>query len=176
MKRVALLLALSVLGVAGVGCATTSGTDPKTSRSGFDGATTVEIAPHGAACTSALCLGLGAQWRSTQPQNAILVVELFGGIQALTSARLSIDGEVINLPVVEKFTSFSTRTGAPSSSKAFLIPLPTVRRLAASTSVWLRAGTPTGFIDEAVIDGARDSKAYHAMRRFLAEVDRSQGG
>lgn len=155
------------------GCATTSGSAPTETRSGFDGARVVNIEGHGLACKRMLCPGLGAQWNSGRPGSAVLTVYLFNDWQAITGAKLSIDGQVIELtPLKSSITTFSRPGEAVKVSRRdFVADLATVRQMASGGKAWLRVGTLDGYIEEAVIDGPTDSKAFHALRRFLAQVD-----
>jgi len=49
-----------------------------------------------------------------------------------------------------------------------------VRRITMAHRVWVRVGTTSGTVDGAVIDDSRDSKAYNALKRFIAQVDQKQ--
>jgi predicted small secreted protein len=175
LKTARRVAAVHLLGVALLtGCATTSGTGPTVSRSGFDNARVVAIDGHGNACKGAVCTGLGAQWSSHVPSEALLVVVIFNEIQAITGAQLNIDGQVIALTNMRDLTDLSHFAGMKKSQKAFAVPLETVRKIAASKRTWLRVTTPQGSaLEDAVIDGTTDSKAYHALRRFLAAVDQT---
>lgn len=155
------------------GCSTTSGTGPAVSHSGFDNATVIRINPHGNACSGMVCTGLGAHWNATRPEETILVVSVFNSINAITGAKLNIDGEVHQLRVMETFTNFSEFGAATKESrKGFLVPTSLVRKITMSKRTWLRVNTTSGYVEDAVIDGGKDSKAFHAMKRFLSEVDR----
>lgn len=164
------LIALVCAALAG--CATTSGQQATTSRSGFDGARVVNIAPHGAACTTTLCTGLGAQWSSNRRDQAIVTVAVWGDYSPIAGAALNVDGTVHTFNVSPATTDFSAPvTGMRQSTRSFVVPLATVRAIAASQKTWLRVMTPGGSLEHAIIDGATDSKAYHALKRFLAEVE-----
>lgn len=154
------------------GCATTSGLAPSVTQSGFDGARVVTIAGHGNACTSMRCSGLGAQWHSTSPDSALLIVYLFNDIKGITGAQLNIDGTKVTLMATQHPTDFNI-PGATikESRKAFTVPLSVIRQVAASQRTWLRVQTTSGYVEDAVVDGAIDSKALHAMKRFLISVD-----
>lgn len=169
MKRTAnLLLILAAL----AGCATTSGSDARVSRSGFDGARIVTVNPHGNACRSMSCTGLGAQWSSKSPTEAVLVISLFNETRAIVGAQLNIDGKVYDLSNAQPFTNFSDFDAATKESrKGFIVPTDLIRKIAASQRTWLRVTTTVGNFEDAVIDGQTDSKAFHALRRFLASVD-----
>jgi len=57
------------------------------------------------------------------------------------------------------------------STKGFLTKLDTVEKIIKSKRTWLRVHTPTGTIEDAVINGKKDSKAYHALIRFMDAVN-----
>lgn len=156
-----------------VGCSTTMGTGAEVTSSGFDGARVVTINGHGNACKGVLCTGLGAHWTSKNPAEAILVVYLFNDIKAITGAKLNIDGQTYDLSTMQPFTNFN-ELGAPmkESRKGFIVPLDLVRKITTSQRAWLRVQTTGGYAEDAVIDGQTDSKAYHALKRFLAAVDK----
>lgn len=165
-------LLLFAVGRLLMGCSTTSGTGPNVSHSGFDNARVVTISGHGNACKGMLCTGLGAQWMSKNPTEAVLVVYLFNDIKGITGAKLNIDGQTYDLSVMQPFTNFNEfGTATKESRKGFLVPLGLARKITASQRTWLRVQTSRGYIEDAVIDGPTDSKSYHALKRFLAAVD-----
>ena len=130
MKRTAILL---LVAAALAGCSTTSGTGPRISKSGFDGARIVTINPHGNACRSMICTGLGAQWNSKHPTDSILVVSLFNEVKAIVGAQLNIDGQVYDLSNAQPFTNFSDFGAATKESrKGFIVPTDLIRKIAAS--------------------------------------------
>ncbi|MCP3129259.1 hypothetical protein [Shewanella sp. KJ2020] len=153
------------------GCATTSGTNPIIGYSGFDNAKTVSIDPHGNACSSMVCTGLGAQWNSSNPDSAILIVQVFNEYAAISQAELIIDGNKVTLSSAQTVTDFSYPGSAiRESSKGFGIPFSVIEQILSAKRVWLRVHTPTGYIEDPVIDGEKDSKAYHALSRFVTAV------
>lgn len=155
------------------GCSTTSGTGPVVSHSGFDNAAVVRINPHGNACTGMVCTGLGGHWNAARPDEAILVVSVFNSINAITGAKLNIDGEVHQLRIMETFTNFSEFGAATKESrKGFLVSTSLIRKITTSKKTWLRVNTTSGYMEDAVVDGSKDSKAFHALKRFLSEIDR----
>lgn len=166
-------LAGAVLLAALSGCATTSGTAPTSSIAGFDGARVVNIQPHGAACTSMSCESIGAQWSSARPASAIVRVAIVNELVGITGAEFKIGERVVRPTKLTALTDFSTPgAGLKESAADFAMQLADVREIATGQQrVWLRVHTLRGYRDVAVIDGATDSKAYHALRRFLAEVD-----
>lgn len=167
MRFLTLLLATTL-----AGCSTVAGSDASVSRSGFDGARIVTINGHGNACKSMRCTGLGAQWTSKNPTEAVLVVYLFNDIKGITGASLNIDGQTYDLSTMQPFTNFSDfRAATQESRKGFLVPTDLVRKITASQRTWLRVQTNAGYVEDAVIDGQTDSKAYYALKRFIAAVD-----
>lgn len=178
MTSIARALALSsILALAALaGCSTTSGTGPIVTRSGFDGARVVTINGHSNASSSFVGTGLGAQWKSNNPTEAVLVVYIFNDIKGITGAQLNIDGKTYDLTTMRPFTNFSEFGAATKESrKGFLVPLDLVRKITTSQRTWLRVQTTAGNMENAVIDGQTDSKAYHALKRFLTAVDQGQG-
>lgn len=167
------IAAIVTAGLVLAGCTTTFGLAPTSSYSGFDKARVVTISEHGNACAAMLCTGLGAEWTSALPDKALLSVKVFNGIVGITGASLSIDGRITRLEPSMTPTRFNSPGNAMrESQKSFVVPLSMVREIAASKSVWLRVFTTDGQTEDAVVDGARDSKAYNALGRFLAEVDK----
>lgn len=168
-----LALVLIVLCVAG--CTNTGGANPMIKYSGFDQSTVVTIARHGNACRAYNCTSLGAQWTSNQPKRAVLDIGIFNEHSAILKASIRIDGELIriNNPVtsteIEPFSS-----GWKESYRSFLIPLSLIKRITTAKRAWIRVKTPSGFIEDAIIDDDVDSKAYHAMKRFLMAVDQHE--
>lgn len=120
------------------------------------------------------CTGLGAQWNSKRPADSVLVVSLFNEVKAIIGAQLNIDGKVYDLSNAQPFTNFSDFGAATKESrKGFIVSTDLIRKITTSQRTWLRVTTTAGNFEDAVIDGQTDSKAYHALRRFLASVDQS---
>lgn len=164
------LAALVVCALAG--CATTSGMAPTETKSGFSGGRVVTISGHGNACSSFFCTGLGAQWDSSTPDRAILQVHIFNDWKGITGAALSIDGRIVELQKLPGLSQFSKPGEAvKQTTQSFGVPLSLVREVVAAKKVWIRVHTTAGYMEDAVIDGEKDSKAYHALVRFLAQVD-----
>jgi len=118
-----------------------------------------------------IATGIGAQWNQAHPNQVIFVIAIFNLQTAITGAELNIDGEKMAL----KLTGGITDTAAggdimKTSTRDFLTDLATVEKIIKSKRTWLRVHTPTGSIENAVIDGAKDSKAYHALIRFMDAV------
>lgn len=175
VEHVTMRLSMTLAALALAGCATTSGTGPTVSRSGFDGSTVVDISPHGNDCSSMTCTGLGAQWSSANPQSAILKVQVFNDITAITGAQISVDGQVISLEPLRGLTNFDTSTpGLKASVKGYHVTLSDLRRISGAQRAWLRVSTPSGYVEDRIVEGPADSKALHAIRRFLAAVDQAR--
>lgn len=172
MKRllcVALVAAIS-------GCATTSGLEPVTRVSGFDGSRNVSIEPHGADCASITgdCIGLGAQWSSSMPGTVLVLPRVYMRYVGITGASLSIDGQAVELrgPVVITQLTGNPNAVLRESTGTFTTSLDTIRKLAKAERAWLRVTTLDGRIESALIEPGKDTKAIHAIRRFLDAVDR----
>ena len=167
-------MSVLLLTVLAAGCATTVGLDATETRSGFDGGRVVNIRPHGTACTGLPCISLGAQWHERSRAGALLEVQVTGdryyGIQR---AELSIDGRVLRLPgrAVTRFDRTGTIPTMYDSRQSFGVTLQDLRDAASARRVWVRVHTLDGYVEAAIVDGATDSKALHALRRFLAQVD-----
>lgn len=176
MKRTARtmrLLALPFL-LAVAACSTTSGHAPSVQHSGFDGSRVVDIDPHGGICSiAATCVNLGAQWSSTHPDSAFLRIQLTGAeYLAIQSAQFNIDGTVVDLQPGAQATDYDSPSAVlRESTRAFVAPLDTVRRITTGQRVWVRVGTTSGTVESGIIDAGHDSKAYNALRRFIAQVD-----
>lgn len=154
------------------GCATTSGLDAQTGTSGFDGKRHVRIAPHGAACTSMICPAIGAVWIEDTPSLVGLNFEVVNDIRSINTAELNIDGEIIKLSNTD-LTHFNTEIGA-SSAKSYTTNFDVVDKIINSKRSWVRLSTSKGYVEAAIIDGEKDSKAFHALKRFKAQVKETQ--
>lgn len=153
-------------------CATTSGTQPIVGFSGFDNAKTVSIQAHGNACSSLVCTGLGAKWNSSNPERAILTVKIFNEYTAISEAKINIDGKKISLLSSTSVTDFSEPGSVMKTSKrGFGVPLSVIEEILSAKRAWLRVYTPTGYIEDAIIEGDKDSKAFHALSRFMKAIN-----
>ncbi len=166
-----LLLAAAV----STGCSNHSGSSVNIGYSGFDSAKTVSINPHGNICRFAtVCTGIGAQWNASNPEYAILLVRVYDQYAGISKAELNIDGRKINLTPTVGVTDLNHyRIGNQifkESTKGFIIPVAEIKKILESKKVWLRLSTPTGYLENAVIDDENDSKAYHALSRFMDAV------
>jgi len=171
-SRILLLICLSCALISG--CGTKSGLSADVGYSGFDNARIVNIRPHmcaGNAGPGTIGPGLGAQWNASQPNSVVLIVALFNQHKGITGADLNIDGEKISLTGSSNPTDMSLHYGIRMSTRPFATDVATVKKIIASKRTWVRIHTPAGYIEDAVIDGAIDSKAYNALIRFMTEVE-----
>ncbi|WP_022946873.1 hypothetical protein [Pseudoalteromonas ruthenica] len=153
-------------------CSTTSGQAPEVSSSGFDDSKVVTISPHGNASSTIIGTGLGAQWTSATPEKALLIVAIFNDIQAISDAELMVDGSKITLTPSKGVTDFeSSSYGIKKSTRAFSTNLDTIKRITEAKKAWIRVHTPTGYMEDPIIDGPTDSKAFHALKRFIKSVE-----
>ncbi|MBR9806014.1 MAG: hypothetical protein GYB49_02170 [Alphaproteobacteria bacterium] len=164
-----MVIAASLLFTA---CATTTGLDAKTTYSGFDDAAIVNIQPHGLGCDGAfICLSLGAEWQQAEPEQVLMLVQITGKTQGITGAALNIDGQKINLAEASTATEFERVAGAiETSTQVFVAPVEVIDEILAAKRVWIRVNTTSGFMEDYIIDGDKDSKAYHALKRFSSEM------
>jgi hypothetical protein len=161
------------------GCATTSGGEAKVSQSRFDNAAIVDIAPHATAQVdgvfSSPALALSAQWQQKNGEIATIFVTKYMDIVGITGASLNIDGSIVNLTLKDGLTQFETISGNINTSRhGFGVDLSTIRRVTAAKRVWIKVNTTKGWVEDAIIDGDKDSKAFHAMKRFISQVDAVQ--
>ncbi|EOW8919580.1 hypothetical protein ACQ0WU_003819, partial [Acinetobacter baumannii] len=163
------LLAAGLLSLGLVGCATTSGLAPKVTTSGFDGSKRVFIDGHSVACDQMVCPLIGAIWLSNNPNLVGLKISVINSIVSINSVDLNIDGEIIKLRE-NTLTDFSTGT-LLESSKVFVTDLTVVDKILNSKRAWIRVNTSKGLIENPIIDGSKDSKAYHALKRFKDQVN-----
>jgi len=168
--------ALASLSLLLTSCGTTTGLSPTTAHSGFDNARIVNIVPHGNAMTGMIGTGIGAQWNEVKKDQVILIIAVFNTTTAITGAELNIDGEKLTLTPTADITDMESGGEImKKSTKGFVTKLATVEKIIRSKRTWLRVSTPTGTMEDAVIDGAKDSKAYHALKRFMDAVKGKQG-
>lgn len=168
------LLALPILLLFIAGCGTTVGRAPQTRTGGFDNARTVDIAPHGNIPNkdfNMILTGVGAQWTEARKNKVLLIIAVFNDYTGITDAELNIDGEKIALTPTPGVTDMSSGGSIMKiSTKDFETDLTTVEKILNSKRVWLRVHTPTGTMENAIIDGGKDSKAYNALVRFMKAV------
>ena len=172
MRRLnTILLAGAAFGAAVLSsCGTTTGLAAQTSYSGFDQSAVVSIEPHGAACRTMICTQLGAQWSGAYPDDVVLIVGLFGTNEIISGAAFNINGTTLQLTAPNTLTDHDFNRYLKSSEKGFLAPLSLIDDILTAERVWLRVSTPTGSYEDAIIEPGRDSKAYHALKRFRDQV------
>ena len=156
-----------------IGCSTTSGLNAITSTSNFDGVKSVGIAPHGAACKSFACPSLGATWLDNQPNNVGFAVQIFNSIETINSVAFNIDGEIIKIDALLP-TRFSQESGINLSTTSVVTDYKVLTRILQSKKTWMRVSTSKGSHEVAIIDGNIDSKAFHALKRFDAQVNEAK--
>lgn len=122
-----------------------------------------------------ICSGIGAQWSQSSPDSVVLLIHISNDTVGISGAQLNIDGEIFNLKktpgVTDIEVSGSNGVYMKSSTKGFVSDIDVVRKILASERTWLRISTPTGYIEDRVIDGNKDSKAYHALKRFMHSIE-----
>ncbi|WP_300396439.1 hypothetical protein [Henriciella sp.] len=154
-------------------CSTTAGTEAKTMYSGFDDAAVVHIDPHGNACTQFICTGFGGQWQESKPDIFLLRAAVFNETTAILGVSFNIDGETVELERAGGFTDFErVLDSVEGSEKDFVAPVTLIDRILTADRVWMRVTTSDGNIEDAVVDGDKDSKAYNALKRFSAEIEK----
>lgn len=168
MRKI-LMGGLVAIGLSLGGCSTTSGTGAETSVSNFDGSRSVGISAHGAACTSMKCPMLGATWVEKHPNTVGFTVQVLNEITNINSIAFNIDGEITQLDGIG-LTDFDHMANAKISRKSIVADYSVLEKILNSKRTWLRVSTSNGVIEAAIIDGATDSKAFHALKRFDAEV------
>lgn len=162
-----LLVSLLLTGCMSVG----SGLKPEIAYSGYDNAKTVEISPHGSVCESMGCnvISVGAQWSEAKPEDAFLVLSTYSYYQNMTGLRVKVNGEEYALGSTG-LTDHTHVGGVKESTQAFPVPYALIKKMSNADSVWMRVDTPTGYVDYAIKTGDSDSKAYHALKRFVTAV------
>lgn len=145
---------------------------PEVSYSGFDDSKTVSIRPHGNIHEGGINTGIGAQWNSSSPNTAILLIAVFNDYQAITGATLNIDGRKVYLKETNTLTGHDSSGGIKKSIQDFVTSLDTIRDILSAKRVWLRVNTSQGYLENPVIEGESKANSYHALGRFMAEVDK----
>lgn len=114
---------------------------------------------------------MGAQWNEAQKDKVFVIIAVLNIATEITGAELNIDGEKIRLTTAATTTDMDAGgTIVKESARAFLTDLSTVEKVVKSKRAWLRVLTPTGSIENSVIDGSTDRKAYQALIRFMSAV------
>lgn len=168
------MLAAVMAAMMVAGCANTDGLAARESASGFDGARVVSIDPHGVACEALPCISIGGEWNSKRPDTVLALVSVTSGeFSALRRLELNIDGRVVDVaPQAGSVSRFTAPVPAMRQSlQTFVLPLADLRAVASARRAWVRVTTLNGYTEQAIIDGATDSKAVHALRRFVAQID-----
>ncbi|WP_180012564.1 hypothetical protein, partial [Acinetobacter sp. YH16055] len=153
MKKI---LIIGLASLFAIGCATTSGLNPQTAVSNFDGVKSVAIAPHGAACKSMVCPMVGASWLDNHPDNVGITIQLFNEIANIHSVSFNIDGEIINIKN-DHATSFDQAVGANYSQATMVVSYSILTKILQSKRTWMRVSTSKGAHEVAIVDGAVDS-------------------
>ena len=165
MKNILMVGLLSLL----VGCSTTSGLDARTSVSNFDGVKSVAIPPHGTSCKGMVCPLLGATWIGDKPNDVGFSVELFNEIASIHSVAFNIDGQIIKVDAL-LLTDFSPDVSVKASRTSVVLPYSVLTQILESKRTWIKVSTSKGNYEAAIVDGAVDSKAFNALKRFDAQV------
>ena len=95
--------------------------------------------------------------------------EVVNDIRAINAAELNIDGEIIKLSNTD-LTRFNTDIGV-SSAKTYTTDFNVVDRIINSKRTWVRLSTSKGYVEAAIIEGGKDSKAFNALKRFKDQVE-----
>lgn len=123
-----------------------------------------------------ICTQLGAQWSGAYPDDVVLIVAIAGTNEIISGAAFNINGNTLQLTAPDTLTDHDFDRFLSSSEKGFLIPLSLIDDILAADRVWLRVETPGGYYENAIIEPGRDSKAYHALGRFRAQLSAEEGG
>jgi hypothetical protein len=144
--------------------------DPDIYRDKFNGNNVVEIEPYKNTCEYAVaCSRLGAQWRSSAPEYAALLVRV-PGIVGILGLQINVDGRISTLDPIDSLTDMDTYY--KWSTIRFLIPVETIRYIVHSQLTMVRIRTTGMTFDDQVVGGEDErSMAYVALKRFLAAVD-----
>jgi len=159
-----------------VGCSNQQGLGTTVGVDRYSGSRTVSIAPHGADCQSMGCIAVGASWVESYKDDAMLNISLINTADFIKSAHLEVDGTMYELRNDKDLTRYSnplvTNPGYTESKKSFLVPLDLIKKITTAKKAWIFVSTGSnGVMSDAIIDSQGDSKAYYALKRFLADVD-----
>lgn len=154
-------------------CATTSGTGPRVTYSDYHNHKQVEISPHGAACTGwdMRCSMIGAQWSEENPERVFFIIGSANEATSIRGATIFVGDEEFTLSRPGNNTQIDRLGSYASSARGFSADLSLVRAIVESPRSAIRVSTPAGYMEDVIRDGDRDSKAYHALVRFLEAVD-----
>lgn len=180
MKRLFLCAVLS-LGV--FGCATSSGLSPTVSKSDFDNTQTIDITPHGLSCknTGVYCPTLGFRWHDDNASAAtirLVMIDLYGSHAAggdyvrIRDLRLKIDGELVTLkPIGSGLTNYDyDKITGRTSTQAYVVPKSLLTKIYSSKETLVQIVTDKGNIEDYIVKPNADTKAYHALNRFLEAI------
>jgi hypothetical protein len=163
-------LAVAVCALSVVACAVS---EPDIYRDRFNGNRVVEIEPQRNTCEYAVaCSALGAQWDSSAFDYAALLVRV-PGIVGILGLQINIDGRISRLDPIDKLTDMSTNY--QRSTIRFLIPVETIREIVHSQITMVRIRTTGITYDDQVVGDKEQSRAYEALKKFLAAVDDQAG-
>ncbi|MGX5913920.1 hypothetical protein ACR0ST_04240 [Aliidiomarina sp. Khilg15.8] len=163
--------------VAGVlvlsACSTTVGTGPKVSYSDYHNHKQVEIAPHGAACTGwdMQCSMLGAQWSEEKPDQVFFIIGTANEVTSIRGATIFVGDDEFKLSRPANNTQIDRLGTYVDSARGFSGDLSLVKAIVESPRSAIRVETPAGYMEDVIKDGEKDSKAYHALVRFLEAVE-----
>lgn len=155
----------------------------KTSYSGFDNAKVVTVEPISNTQNSTVKLNtvLGAQWNAAHPEDVILIAGVFSlkdrqGIAeaeliGITGAELNIDGEKTDLQPTGTIPVITDNFILMEYTNGYTTKLSVIDKILKSKRTWLRVHTPTGTVENAVIDGGLESGAYQALEKFMVTVN-----
>lgn len=170
------IFSCALLAFAVTGCANTSGLDAKTSQSTFDGAKTVRIAPHSLGCKSA-CSTMGFGWTSKSPNDVFVDLKMIQlpDYKSIQQLRFNIDGQISNFKPIQTLTDYKNEgVLGKTATQSFVIPQSYAKKLHNSKDVRVQIVTEAGSVDDYLIIGDKDSKAYHALGRFLTQLSQAK--
>lgn len=160
--------AIALLGCAGSG-EKKGGTDAivHVQEDKAQGLKTVEFAPQLMDCGRvAHCPTLGAQWSSTTPNRATLLIGTWGGQLDIESIEFNARP---NGPL--RVRALAKDPSTLPGVTAFVVPMDTLERVALSRGTWVRVQTKDGqVLEENMYTGDRSSMATDALKRFLVEA------
>lgn len=160
-------------------CSTTTTFKPKESYSEFDNTRNVYVTPHGTISKGFTDMEpslIGAFWTESSPDNVVLDITLFNQWTGITEVNLNIDGRIVELKNRTNLTDFEGGYDngyemMKKSSQGFVTDIDLVKSILASDRTWLRVYTLDGIVEHGIIDGEVDSKAFNALKDFMALVE-----
>lgn len=129
--------------------------------------TTIAFAPQPMDCARvAHCPTLGAQWSSTTPNRATLLIGTWGGQAKVQAIEFNARPHA---PL--RVRSLATEASPMPGVTAFAVPMDTLERIALGKSAWVRVSTEGGgTIEENLYTGERSSLAADALKRLVYEA------